>query len=113
MSVITPYFRSVKELLQSQSYGIDEYQREYKWEKKQAKAYTQKLPIYATRNSYAVSLSDALYAHQPRLLHFAEGAGLPSQALATFGRQKHGKRLELVDKLVKAVWSPARLKGIG
>ena len=33
MSVITPHFRSVKELLQSQSYGIDEYQREYKWEK--------------------------------------------------------------------------------
>lgn len=29
---ITPYYRSVKELLQTRSFGIDEYQREYKWE---------------------------------------------------------------------------------
>jgi uncharacterized protein with ParB-like and HNH nuclease domain len=29
---ITPHYRSVKELLQSRSFGIDEYQREYKWE---------------------------------------------------------------------------------
>ena len=34
MSTITPHYRSIKELLQSQSFSIDEYQREYKWEKK-------------------------------------------------------------------------------
>jgi len=34
MSTITPTYRSVKQLLQSQSFSIDEYQREYKWEKK-------------------------------------------------------------------------------
>lgn len=34
MSTITPHYRSVKELLQSQSFSIDEYQREYKWEEK-------------------------------------------------------------------------------
>lgn len=34
MSNITPHYRSVKELLQSRSFSIDEYQREYKWEKK-------------------------------------------------------------------------------
>ena len=33
MSTITPRYRSVQELLQSQSFSIDEYQREYKWEK--------------------------------------------------------------------------------
>ena len=33
MSAINPYYRSIKELLQSQSFSIDEYQREYKWEK--------------------------------------------------------------------------------
>ncbi len=33
MSTITPHYRTVKDLLQSQSYSIDEYQREYKWEK--------------------------------------------------------------------------------
>ena len=33
MSTITPRFRNVKELLQTQSFSIDEYQREYKWEK--------------------------------------------------------------------------------
>jgi uncharacterized protein with ParB-like and HNH nuclease domain len=33
MSVITPHYRSVQQLLQSQSFAIDEYQREYKWEK--------------------------------------------------------------------------------
>jgi uncharacterized protein with ParB-like and HNH nuclease domain len=33
MSVITPHYRSVQQLLQSQSFSIDEYQREYKWEK--------------------------------------------------------------------------------
>jgi hypothetical protein len=32
MSTITPHYRSVKQLLQSQSFSIDEYQREYKWE---------------------------------------------------------------------------------
>ena len=33
MSAITPHYRTVQQLLQSQSYSIDEYQREYKWEK--------------------------------------------------------------------------------
>lgn len=32
MSTITPHYRSVKDLLQSRSFAIDEYQREYKWE---------------------------------------------------------------------------------
>jgi uncharacterized protein with ParB-like and HNH nuclease domain len=34
MSTITPHYRSVQQLLQSQAFSIDEYQREYKWEKK-------------------------------------------------------------------------------
>jgi uncharacterized protein with ParB-like and HNH nuclease domain len=33
MSIITPYYRSISQLLQNQSFSIDEYQREYKWEK--------------------------------------------------------------------------------
>ncbi len=33
MSAINPHYRSVQQLLQSQSFSIDEYQREYKWEK--------------------------------------------------------------------------------
>lgn len=33
MSAITPHYRSVQQLLQSQSFAIDEYQREYKWAK--------------------------------------------------------------------------------
>lgn len=33
MSTITPHYRSVQQLLQSQSFAIDEYQREYKWDK--------------------------------------------------------------------------------
>jgi uncharacterized protein with ParB-like and HNH nuclease domain len=34
MSAITPYYRTIKELLKGRSFSIDEYQREYKWEKK-------------------------------------------------------------------------------
>ena len=34
MSSITPHYRTVKQLLQTQSFSIDEYQREYKWERK-------------------------------------------------------------------------------
>ena len=34
MATITPHYRSVRELLQGQSFSIDEYQREYKWEEK-------------------------------------------------------------------------------
>lgn len=34
MSAISPHYRTVKDLLQSRSFAIDEYQREYKWEKK-------------------------------------------------------------------------------
>ena len=33
MSTITPHYRTVQQLLQTQSFSIDEYQREYKWEK--------------------------------------------------------------------------------
>src|ERR1700688_2310678 len=33
MSTITPHYKNVQLLLQSQSFSIDEYQREYKWEK--------------------------------------------------------------------------------
>lgn len=33
MSAIHPQYRTVQELLQSQSFSIDEYQREYKWER--------------------------------------------------------------------------------
>lgn len=32
MSSITPHYRTIKELLQTRSFGIDDYQREYKWE---------------------------------------------------------------------------------
>ncbi|MFZ1538396.1 MAG: DUF262 domain-containing protein [Chromatiaceae bacterium] len=34
MSTITPHYRSVQQLLQTQFFSIDDYQREYKWEKK-------------------------------------------------------------------------------
>ena len=34
MSAIVPYYRSVRDLLQAASFSIDEYQREYKWERK-------------------------------------------------------------------------------
>ncbi|TFD65490.1 DUF262 domain-containing protein [Cryobacterium sp. Hh38] len=34
MSSITPHYRSVTQLLQSRSFAIDEYQREYKWERR-------------------------------------------------------------------------------
>lgn len=34
MGAITPHYRTIQQLLQSQSFAIDEYQREYKWEKK-------------------------------------------------------------------------------
>lgn len=33
MSAINPHYRTVQQLLQSQSFAIDEYQREYKWGK--------------------------------------------------------------------------------
>ncbi|MGZ9081609.1 MAG: DUF262 domain-containing protein [Rhodoplanes sp.] len=33
MSTITPHYRTVQQLLQTQSFSIDEYQREYKWQK--------------------------------------------------------------------------------
>lgn len=33
MSSITPHYRTITELLQSRSFSIDEYQREYKWER--------------------------------------------------------------------------------
>ena len=35
MSTITPHYRTVQQLLQSQKFAIDEFQREYKWEQKQ------------------------------------------------------------------------------
>jgi uncharacterized protein with ParB-like and HNH nuclease domain len=35
MSTITPHYKTVQQLLQSQKYSIDEFQREYKWDKKQ------------------------------------------------------------------------------
>ena len=31
---ITPHYRSIQQLLQAQSFSIDEYQREYKWDTK-------------------------------------------------------------------------------
>lgn len=34
VSSITPHYRTIKELLQTRSFAIDEYQREYKWEQK-------------------------------------------------------------------------------
>lgn len=33
MSSITPHYRTITQLLQSRSFSIDEYQREYKWER--------------------------------------------------------------------------------
>ena len=122
MSAVTSLFRSFKKLLQILTFGIYPCQSGYNQIEKssppppaqvnhslQDKNYAQKLPIYATQNFYAASLSDALYAHQTRFLRFAEEGGLPSQARASFGRSEHAQRLYLVEKLVKAVWSPTRL----
>jgi len=33
MSTITPHYRNIQQLLQSQSFSIDEYQREFKWQR--------------------------------------------------------------------------------
>lgn len=33
MSSITPHYRTIKDLLQTRSFAIDEYQREYKWDR--------------------------------------------------------------------------------
>ena len=54
-----------------------------------------------------------MYAPQPRFRRFAEESGLPFQALVSFGRVEHAQRLGLIEKLVKAVWSPMRLRGVG
>ena len=35
MSAITPIYRTIQGLLQSQKFAIDEFQREYKWEREQ------------------------------------------------------------------------------
>lgn len=35
MSTITPYYRTITQLMQSRSFAIDEYQREYKWEQEE------------------------------------------------------------------------------
>ena len=43
MSTITPHYRSVQQLLQTQSFSIDEYQREYKWKKSTSTSY---FPIF-------------------------------------------------------------------
>lgn len=126
MSAVTSLFRSFKKLQQITTFGIDPCQSGYSQIMKdsphppaqvnrslQDKNYAQKLPIYATQSFYAASLSDALYAHQTRLLRFAEEGGLPFQALASFGRSEHAQRLYLVEKLVKAVWSPTQLGEVG
>ena len=34
MSIITPHFRTIRDLLQGHTFSIDEYQREYKWAEK-------------------------------------------------------------------------------
>lgn len=34
MSNITPNYRSIQQLLKDAAFSIDEYQREYKWEKR-------------------------------------------------------------------------------
>ncbi len=34
MSTIVPTYRSVQQLLKDAAFSIDEYQREYKWEKR-------------------------------------------------------------------------------
>src|SRR5215218_6256887 len=33
MSTITPHYRTISQLLQTRSFAIDEYQREYKWDR--------------------------------------------------------------------------------
>jgi uncharacterized protein with ParB-like and HNH nuclease domain len=75
----------------------------------QDKPYAQKAPHYATQNLYAASLTEAVYAHQPRFKRFTEDGGFPFKSYAVFGRNEQAERLDLVEKLVKAVWSPARL----
>lgn len=58
MSAITPHYRSIQQLLQGRSFAIDEYQREYKWDKKniedllndlQAKFFAHYLPDHDTQ----------------------------------------------------------------
>ena len=52
MSAIVPYYRSVRDLLQAASFSIDEYQREYKWERKHVDELLDDL-INKFQNNYA------------------------------------------------------------
>ncbi|GAA0812843.1 DUF262 domain-containing protein [Spirilliplanes yamanashiensis] len=51
MSSITPHYRTIKQLLQSRTFDIDEYQREYKWERANVEELVSDLQT-AFRNSY-------------------------------------------------------------
>jgi hypothetical protein len=74
MPGVTPLLRSVTTLPPNQSCGIDAY--------------------YATLNFCAASFNDAVYAHQRRILRFAEVSGFSLRALVSCGTAEHGRRLE-------------------
>jgi hypothetical protein len=128
MSAITPHYRSVQQLLQSQSFSIDEYQREYKWEKEnvdellsdlQAKFFSHyklgdetpdKRTHYAKQNFYAASLDASAYQHQPKFQQFSTFHQLPFKAFHNFTKEEQLARRQLVAALVELVWAPQHLQ---
>jgi uncharacterized protein with ParB-like and HNH nuclease domain len=75
----------------------------------QDKPFQEKVVHYATQNLLAASLGAAVYVHQPKFKSFIEEHQLPFKPYVTFGKAEQQERMQLVDRLVKAVWSPNRL----
>lgn len=94
MSTITPYYRTVQQLLQGQSLAIDEYQREYKWERENIEELLSDL-----RDKF-------LSCHHPGDTTKAVSIFKP---YAKFGKNEQVERRVLLKTLVNLVWSPERL----
>lgn len=76
----------------------------------QDKPYEAKVNVYLTQNSYAASLAQGAYQHQPQFESFRTRFDLPFRPYASFGKQEQLERRQLVQKLVELIWSPERLR---
>ena len=113
MSTITPHYRSVQQLLQSRTFSIDEYQREYQWDRENIEELLSDL-VEKFQTSYQPGHETSKVAgyegYYLGAIIVSQREGKSYLVDGQRGPAEHKRRLATVSELMHSIWNPNRLR---
>jgi hypothetical protein len=103
--------KTLRQLLSGTRYSIDYYQREYRWQPKQARELVEDLTDRFLQDYKPADPRRAVqgYGHNPGFLKFIKRSGLPFRPHPQFRRADLDARQQLYRQIAEQLWAPERI----